>query len=152
MKKGLMMFLIVVSVSTVLVGCSIGKKNNDNSHIGNFEKTQKIEIISSDDSEKITTISDKKDIDNFVEALKVDDWDWDLVNIPSEAIEGKIFKIYGKDVGKFSWSEKNKDKFIEVATMTTYKDVPYIKLSLKSFSFITKVPEEVHEYLNSVEM
>ncbi|MFZ0576560.1 MAG: hypothetical protein WAM41_03540 [Psychrobacillus psychrotolerans] len=45
MKKGLMMFLIVVIVSTLLVGCSIGKPNDDNSFANNFEKTQKIEII-----------------------------------------------------------------------------------------------------------
>ena len=42
MKKGLMMFLIVVIVSTLLVGCSTGKKNDDNSLAGNFEQTQKL--------------------------------------------------------------------------------------------------------------
>ena len=152
MKKGLTMFLIMVIVSTLLVGCSTGKKNDDNSLAGNFEKTQKIEIISSDESDIITTISDNKDIENFVDALKMDDWDWDPVDLPSEAIKGKTFKIYRKDAARLSWSKKQKDNLNEVATMTTYKDVPYIKLSLKSFSFNFKVPEEVHEYLNSIEM
>ncbi|MFJ8066926.1 hypothetical protein ACIQYS_20325 [Psychrobacillus sp. NPDC096426] len=152
MKKGLLMFLIVVIVSTLLVGCSTGKQNEDNSFANNFEKTQKIEIISSDDSDIITTISDNKDIENFVDALIMDDWDWEPVDLPSEAITGKTFKIYRKDAAKISWSKKQKDNLNEVATMTTYKNVPYIKLSLKNFSFNFKVPEEVHEYLNSIEM
>lgn len=152
MKKGLMMFLIVVIVSTLLVGCSTGKKNDDNNLTSNFEKTQKIEVVSSDDSDIITTISDNKDIENFVDRLKMDDWDWDAVDIPSGAIKGKTFKVYRKDAAKFSWSKKQNDNLNEVATMTTYEDVPYIKLSLKKFSFNFKVPEEVHEYLNSIEM
>ncbi len=152
MKKGLMMILIVVIVSTLLVGCSTGKKNDDSSIAGSFEKTQKIEIISSDDSDIIKTISDNKDIENFVDALKMDDWDWEPVELPSEAIKGNTFKMYRKDAAKFSWSRKQKDNLNEVATMTSYKNVPYIKFSLKSFSFNFKVPEEVHEYLNSVEM
>lgn len=151
MKKGLMMFLIAVIVSTLLVGCSTEKSNDDNSLTGNFENTQKIEVISSDDSDIITTISDDKDIDNFVDALKMDDWDWESVDIPSEAIEGNTFKIYRKDAAKLSWSKKKKDNLNEVATMTTYKNVPYIKFNLKSFSFNFQVPEEVHEYLNSIE-
>ena len=151
MKKGLMMFLTAIIVSTLLVGCSTEKKNDDNSLTGNFENTQKIEVISSDDSDIITTISDDKDIENFVDALKMDDWDWDSVDIPSEATEGNIFKIYRKDAAKLTWSNKKKDNLNEVATMTTYKNVPYIKFSLKSFSFNFKVPEEVHDYLNSIE-
>ena len=138
MKKDLMMFLIVVIVSTLLVGCSTGKNNDDNSLTGNFEKTQKIEIISSDDSDFFTTISDNKDIEKFVDALKMDDWDWDSVDIPSGAIMGKTFKFYRKDAAKFSWSKKKKDNLNEVATMTTYEDVPYIKLSLKKIHLISK--------------
>lgn len=146
-----MMFLILVIVSTLLMGCNTGKKD-DNSLTGNFEKTQKIEIISSDESDIIATIIDNKDIEDFVDALKMDDWDWDSVELPSEAIKGKTFKIYRKDAAKLSWSKKNKDNLNEVATMTTYENVPYIKLNLKKISFNFKVPEEVHEYLNSMEM
>lgn len=149
MKKGMTMLLLVVIVSTLLVGCSTGKIN-DNGFTGNFEKTQKIEIISSDDSDVITTFSDNKDIETFIDALKMDDWDWDSVDLPSGAIKGKTFKFYRKDAAKFSLSKKQKDNLNEVATMTTYKDVPYIKYNLKSFSFNIKVPEEVHEYINSM--
>ncbi len=144
------MFLLGVIGSILLVGCSTGKGNDDIDLIGNFEETQKIEIILSDDSEIITTISDDKDIENFVDALKMDDWD--PVEIPTEAIKGKTFKIYRKDAAKLSWSAKQKDKLKEVATMTTYEDVPYIKFNLKKFSFSFEVPAEVHEYLNSLEM
>ena len=59
--------------------------------------------------------------------------DWNPVDLPSEAIKGKKFKVYRKDAAKLSWSKKQKDNLKEVATMTTYEDVPYIKFSLKSF-------------------
>jgi len=148
MKKGLMMFLLVVIVSTLLMGCGSGKKNDDSSLTDSFEKTQKVEVISSDGSNVITTISDDKDIENFIDALKIDDWD--SADIPSGATEEKTFKMYQKDTVKLGESENQKDNLNEVASMTTYKDVPYIKFSLKSFSFNFKVPEEVHEYLNSI--
>lgn len=146
------MFFLPVIGSILLVGCSTGKGNDDLDLIGSFEETQKVEIISSDDSKVITTISDNKDIEKFVDALKMNDWDWDPVEIPSKAILGKTFKIYRKDAAKLSLSAKQKDKLKEVATMTTYEDVPFIKLSLKNFSYSFKVPEEVHESLNSIEM
>ena len=155
MKKVLLAVLIGVIVSTLLMGCSSGEGNDEGSlldKLKDFKKTQKIEVISSDDAEKMTTMTSNKEIESFIEELKMDDWDWDPVDLPSEAIKGKIFKIYRKDAAKLSWSKKNKDNLNEVATMTTYENVPYIKLNLKKFSFNFKVPEEVHEYLNSMEM
>ncbi|GGB40473.1 hypothetical protein F3157_16965 [Virgibacillus dakarensis] len=57
--------------------------------------------------------------------------------------------MYQKDTVKLGESEKQKDNLNEVAAMTTYKDLPYIEFSVKSYSFNFKVPEEVAEYLNS---
>ncbi len=41
MKKGMMMFLLVVSVSVLLTGCGAGKKNDDSSVGDSFDKAQK---------------------------------------------------------------------------------------------------------------
>ncbi|GGB40462.1 hypothetical protein F3157_16970 [Virgibacillus dakarensis] len=68
MKKGMMIFLLVVSVSILLMGCGTGKKNDDSGLADSFEKTQKVEVFSSDGSD-VTTISDDNDIENFVDAL-----------------------------------------------------------------------------------
>ena len=66
MKKGMMMFLLVMSVSIFLMGCSSGNKNgDDDSLIDSFKKTQKIEVVSPE-GDVITSISDDKDIENFI--------------------------------------------------------------------------------------
>ncbi len=108
-------------------------------------RRKKIEVISPDGSD-ITTISDANDINNFIDALKLDEWA--LEDIPSETTKGKTFKIYQKDTVKLGESENQNDNLNEVATMTTYKDVPYVKIIMKSLSFNFKVPKDVAEYLH----
>lgn len=145
MKKSIMMFLLGISVLFLLIGCNIGKKSDDSDIGDSFEKTQKIEVIPLDGSDD-TTISDDKDIKDFVDALRIDKWD--SADIPLGATEGKSFKMYQKDTVKLGDSENPKNDLSEVATMTTYKDVPYLKFSVKDFSFNFKIPEDVSEYLN----
>lgn len=151
MRKILMSFLFVTGVSFILGGCNTGDNNaNDSNWTDSFEKTQEVEVISSDDSD-ITTISNGNDIENFVEALKIDEWN--LSDIPSGATKGNIFKMYQEDTVKLfrkaDKQKKKKDNLIEIATLTSYKDIPYIKFSFKKFSFVFKVPGQVAEYLNS---
>lgn len=93
MKKRINLSLLGVSILVLLLGCSVGKKSDDSNIGESFEKTQKIEVILSDDS-NVTTISSEKDIKSFVDALKIDQWD--SADIPSGVIEGKSFKIYQK--------------------------------------------------------
>lgn len=133
----------VLTLSVLLVGCESGNKKDDSSVSVSFENTQKVEVISSNNSD-ITTISDDNDIKNFVYKLKIDEWD--LEDIPSGDTEGKTFKIYQKDTVKPVESKDQTDDLNEVATMITYKDVPNL---VKSISFSFKIPKDVAEYLNS---
>lgn len=141
MKKGIMIFLLVISVSFLIMGCSAGEGNDGSSVEGSLENTQKVEVTSLESSDA-TTISD-----NLVDALKVDEWE--LEDIPSEASEDKTFKMYQQDTVKIGESENQNDDLNEVATMTTYKDVPNVKFDVESLSLSFKVPDEVAEYLNS---
>lgn len=148
MKKGLMLFLLVISVSLILAGCNTGEKNTDNrSWTNTLGKAQKVKIISPDGSDVITSISDDKDIENFIDAVKVDEWN--SADIPSGATKGKMYKMYQEDTVKLGESNKQTGNLNEIVTMTTYKNVPYIKFSFKSYSFNFKVPEDVSEYLNN---
>src|SRR5690625_1825965 len=150
MRKILMLFLFVTGISFFWAGCNTGDKNvNDSSWTDSFEKTQKVEVISSDDS-NVITISERNDIENFVNTLKIDEWN--LSNIPSGATKGNIFKMYQEETIKLfrkADKKKKKDNLIEIARLTTYKDIPYIKFSFKKLSFEFRVPEQVAEYLSS---
>ncbi|MEW9677874.1 hypothetical protein ABRT01_17190 [Lentibacillus sp. L22] len=79
--------------------------------------------------------------------LQIDEWD--STDPLLGATKGKTFKMYQKDTVKPGESENQNDNLNEVAAMTTYKDVPHIEFSLKSYSFNFKVPKEVAEYLKS---
>ncbi|UOQ49764.1 hypothetical protein MUN88_06710 [Gracilibacillus caseinilyticus] len=142
MKKTLLSFLLVmVSVSFTLVGCNSGNDNTNSEWKNEFKKAQKIDVVSPDSFDVIMSISEDAEIENFIESLKIDNWD--LADIPSDANKGIIFKMY-QEVGA-----AGDGGLEEVATMTTFKDTPHIEFSFKGFSFGFKVPEEVVDYLNS---
>ena len=139
------MFLFVISLSVLLVGCGTGDAKDECSVDDSFENTQKIEVISSDGSQ-IKTISDDQAIEEFIDAIKIDEWD--LEDIPSNATEDKTFKMYHKSTVKAGDSKDKNNDLSEVATMTTYKDTPNVKFNIKSFSFDFKIPKEASEYLD----
>ena|SRR5699024_7983279 len=145
MRKGIM-FLFVISLSVLIVGCGTVKEKEDKSVGDSFKNTNKIEVMTPDNSD-VMTISDDNDIKEFVDAIKIDKWD--SGDIPSAATEDKTFKMHQKDTVKLGDSENQDEDLREVATMTTYRDASYIKFDVKGFSFDFKVPKEVSEYLNS---
>lgn len=142
MRNGLLVFFLVVSVSTLLMACV---KENEDSAADIFKESQKIEVISPD-GEVIVSISTDYNIEDFVKALKIEDWE--SVGIPSEATKGNTFLMYQADTVKLGKISKQENHLNQIATMTTYKDVPYIEFKLKSFTFSFKVPKDVSEYLN----
>lgn len=145
MNKGLTLFMIM-SVFLLLAACNTGDNNvDDGNGTEDLEKAEKVEVISTDGSEVITSFSSDKDIKKFIDALKLDDWK--SADIPSEATKGKTFKMYQEDTVKFGESGNEQD-LNEIANMTTYKDDPYVEFSLKGHSFSFKVPNDVSEHLN----
>lgn len=147
MKKSVTIFLLSITAVFLFIGCS-SKTAKDETFIGDsLEQTQKVDIIPSDGTDTIT-LSDDNDIKEFVLALKIDKWH--LENIPSDADEKYIYKIYQQETKKL-WGGINKNRDLnEVATLTAYKDLPYIDFNIKGFSLSFKVPENVAEYLNTV--
>jgi len=148
LKKGMIAFLLIISTSLLLIGCGTGQQNDSISVGDSFEDTQMIEVVASDGSDLIT-ISGDNEIKAFIEALEIDEWDSE--EIPSEVNRSKTFKMYQKDTVKLGESKGKNDELSEIATMTTYEDVPNVKFNVKNFSFDVKVPEDVAEYLHSIQ-
>ena len=142
---------MIILVLSVLMGCSSGKKNESTDFVDDLDATQKIEVVSREDS-IIATISDNKELENFVEMLKIEDWEWDVSTIPSDTSEEKTFKFYRKDASNINVLGKGKNQLYEVATLTTYEDVPYITFQIHALSLNAKIPTEVHQYLNEIDM
>lgn len=137
MKKVRMLFLLLLTASVLLIGCS-AKKEKANM---NLEKAQKIEIESLTDSSDKKIMTDKKEIEKLFEAMKMDKWE--MQSAPLDTPQGKTFKMYQEDTTKLSESSKDKKELHEIGTMTVYKDVPYVEVEMKNKKMSFKVPEDV---------
>ncbi|MCM3056195.1 hypothetical protein [Caldibacillus thermoamylovorans] len=140
-----MLFLIAICVLIFFVGCNskINKSDSEN-WADSLENVQKIEVISPEEN-PILTISDKQEVEDFVNALKIDKWE--MKDVPSDAIKGKQFDLYQQKTIKFGESSKDKKELKHVASITTYKK-PYLDFNLDDVKFSFKIPKEVFEYLS----
>ncbi|MGE7856785.1 hypothetical protein ACQKNI_11645 [Bacillus sp. NPDC094064] len=141
MKRICTLFVLLLTASILLIGCSAKKEKSDVS----LEKAQKIEIESLTDSSDKKTITDKKEIEKLFEVMKMDKWEMQLA--PLDTPQGKTFKMYQEDTPKLMESSKDKTELHEIGTMTVYKDVPYVEVEMKNKKMSFKVPENVAKEL-----
>ncbi|MEW9181465.1 hypothetical protein AB2553_13705 [Bacillus mycoides] len=137
MKKALMSFLLLITASFLVIGCSTKKEKADM----NLEKAQKVEIETLTDSSEKKVITDKKEIEKLFEVMKMDKWE--MQSAPLDTPQGKTFKMYQEDTPKLLDSGKDKKELHEIGTMTVYKDVPYVEVEMKNKKMSFKVPEDV---------
>ncbi len=141
MKKAFMLFVLMLTASVLLIGCSTKKEKADM----NLEKAQKVEIESLTDSSEKTVITDKKEIEKLFEVMKMDTWE--MQSAPLDTPQGKTFTMYQEDTPKLLDSSKDKKELHEIGTMTVYKDVPYVEVEMKNKKMSFKVPEDVAKEL-----
>ncbi|MCW1240549.1 MULTISPECIES: hypothetical protein [Bacillus] len=137
MKKVFMLFVLMLTASVLLLGCSTKKEKTDL----NLEKAQKVEIESLTDSSEKKVITDKNEIEKLFEVMKMDKWE--MQSAPLDTPQGKTFKMYQEDTTKLSESSKDKKELHEISTMIVYKDVPYVEVEMKNKKMSFKVPEDV---------
>ncbi|GAB6438455.1 hypothetical protein bcgnr5390_28080 [Bacillus luti] len=141
MKRICTLFVLLLTASILLIGCSTKKEKADM----NLEKAQKIEIESLTDSIEKKVITDKKEIEKLFEVMKMDKWE--MESAPLDTPQGKTFKMYQEGTPKLSDSSKDKKELHEIGTMTVYKDVPYVEVEMKNKKMSFKVPENVAKEL-----
>lgn len=86
MKKVLMLFVLLLTASILLIGCSTKKEKAGM----NLEKAQKVEIESLTDSSEKKVITDKKEIEKLFEVMKMDKWE--MQSAPLDTSQGKHLK------------------------------------------------------------
>ncbi|MEC2921661.1 hypothetical protein [Bacillus tropicus] len=137
MKKAFMLFVLMLTASVLLLGCSTKKEKADM----NLGKAQKVELESLTDSSEKKVITDKKEIEKLFEVMKMDKWE--MQSAPLDTPQGKIFKMYQEDTPQLLDSSKDKKELHEIGTMTVYQDVPYVEVEMKNKKMSFKVPEDV---------
>ena len=146
MKKVYLTVIFVLSISILLIGCSKEQENKKEDF--GIEKVQKIETLSVENPESILSIIDNKDdVNDFVNKLMIHKWSNE--DIPSNATKSSIYKMYQEDTVKLGENNTNEKELKQIATITTYKDIPYINFQTEKLHFSFKVPKDVAEYLSS---
>lgn len=141
MRKQLCVLLIII-VCLLLMGCT---KNHQEVDLSN---TEKIEVVSVNEPEFVLcTIEKREEIDEFIEKLKVESWNNE--NIPTDATESNMYKIYKPQIEKFMDRSQDNESEI-VAIITTFKDSSFIKFETKYVTLNFKVPKDVVEYLSNL--
>ena len=142
MKRVNLIVIFALSISILLIGCSDKKEDFG------LEKVQNIEVLSVKNLDSVLSIIDNnEDINDFVNKLQVQKWSNE--DIPSNATESKIFKLYQEDTVKLGENNSNEKELKQIATITTYKDSPYINFKTNKLNISFKVPKDVEEFLSS---
>lgn len=144
MKKILIVF---VAILTLLCGCQASKNTNSTDYGDAISKAQEITVISPDTAEVIETITDAKEIEDFVSALDVDQWE--LKPLPDEASKIGTFGLAQGKTIKLGQTDTDGTLY-DVATITLY-DGSYIGIKicgLDDLDMIFAVSEDTANYLN----
>ncbi|WP_425204068.1 hypothetical protein [Priestia megaterium] len=149
MKKVYIGIIAALSVSILLFGCSSKEKEMKKDVNLGFDQAKKIEVSSTNHPDVVlNTIDKQQDINTFINKLKVDKWN--VGEIPADAKKENVYKMYQEGTIKLGdSSNKGKKDLKQVATVTTYKGIPYIDVEIKNLNLKLKVPNDVSEYLSS---
>ncbi|USL45575.1 hypothetical protein [Priestia megaterium] len=149
MKKVYIGVIVALSISILLFGCSSKEKEMKEDVDLGFDQAKKVEVSSVNHPEIVLdTIDKKQDINTFINKLKVDKWN--VADLPADAKKENVYKMYQEGTVKLGEaSNKGKKELKQVATITTYKGIPYIDVEIKNLNLKLKVPNDVSEYLSS---
>ncbi|MFU1996207.1 hypothetical protein [Priestia megaterium] len=126
MKKVFIGVIVALSISILLFGCSSKEKEMQEDVDLGFDQAKKVEVSSVNHPEIVlNTIDKKQDINTFIDKLKVDKWN--VADLPADAKKENVYKMYQEGTVKLGEaSNKGKKELKQVATITTYKGIPYI--------------------------
>lgn len=147
MRNVLLFWLITMGLTSFLFGCL---SNQGESKAQGFDlrldEIQKVIVLSPELLDSQTTITDRYEINQFVDEIKTEDWK--LMSVPSDAVKGKKIKLYQEETINLGQTNEKQKELVEMAVITLYEDVPYIDFAIKNSTFSFKVPKKSAKFLS----
>ena len=136
-----------MAILTLFCGCQATKSTNSTDYGDAISKAQEITVISPDTAKVIKTITDAKEIEGFVSALNVDQWE--LKPLPEKASKIGTFGLAQEKTIKLGQTDTDGTLY-DVATITLYRG-SYIGIKicgLDGLDMTFAVSEDTANYLN----
>lgn len=141
MKK---MWITLVVILTLLCGCQANENTNASDYGDDISKAQEIAVISPDTSKVIDTITDAEEIEDFILALNLDQWEFKP--LPDEVFEIGSFGLAQEETIKLGQTDTDGTLY-DIATITLYNG-DYISFEIGGFDMTFEVSEDTVDYLN----
>src|SRR5690625_1330171 len=133
---------VVCVLLMLLIGCS--KQSEDVKQGFSFEEASQIEMFSVDDADTVLHIVEKQeDVNAFVDALLIEKWE--LATLPEEVKPEHMYKLL--ETRTTTFGKAKKDTLIEVGTIISFQESPYIELNIKDFTLHFKIPQKAANFL-----
>lgn len=141
MKK---ILITLVAILALLCGCQANENTNTSDYGDDISKAQEIAVISPDTAEVIDTITDTEEIENFVSALNLDQWE--LKTLPDEASIIGSFGLAQEKTIELGQTDTDGTLY-DIATITLYNG-DYISFEIGGLDMTFEVSEDTADYLN----
>lgn len=135
--------VLVALLTFLLCGCQATESTNSSDYETSLSKAQEISVIPADTSEITETITAKDEIDDFILALEIENWE--LKSLPDTASEVGSFDVSQEETIKF-WQTNHDGTLSHIATITVY-DSPYICLEFCGLDMTFEVSSDTADYL-----
>lgn len=136
--------ITLVAMLTLLCGCQANENTNASDYGDDISKAQEIAVISPDTEEVIDTITDTEEIEDFVSALDLDQWE--LKMLPDEASEIGSFGLAQEETIKLGQTDTDGTLF-DIAAITLYSG-NFIGFEIGGLDMTFEVSEDTADYLN----
>lgn len=142
MKKSVMIMLTAVLV--LLCGCQTGEDADTSDYKDDMAKAQEITVVSADTSEVLETMTAKEDIEDFVQTLRLDEWE--SKELPEGADPVGEFVFSQEETVKNGQTETD-GRLYDMAAVTLYED-SYIQFEISGLDMTFKVSQKTADDLN----
>ena len=146
MKKRILLPIAALLCFAFLAGCRMITQTNIDFDTNSFTKAQKIVVHDASGNEK-AALTEKSDIDNFVDAVCVDGWKFQ--ELPEGLTEAGSFTLWQTETITALVGEKEA-KSNEICTFRIYEDGDYLTIEAMLVNVPFAISHEAAEYLRDL--
>jgi len=148
MKKRLILSWTLLLCVVALAGCRITTYSAPLFKADEIAKAQEIRVTDSATGDAITSLTEKEELEDFIEAMDVERWR--IADLPADLTRETAFTLYQAETVTVLFGD-NTHEVNEICTFHSYRDAAYItiEIPLVQFDINFSIPGKAADYLHS---